>query len=92
MQLTRSEIQENSQLLPDLLVAIFHTNTDSNTHVFQSKDIAYFAHIKSIQIDKEKSKNIEKENLKNITQTIKNSIIDELISYGIKQNNMVIQK
>lgn len=92
MQLTRSEIQDNNQLPAELLLAIFQTKANSNTHVFQSKDKAYFAHIKSIQVDKAKSKTIEKENLDNITQTIKNSVIDELINYGIKQNNMTIQK
>lgn len=92
MQLMRSAIQENSQLPADLLLAIFQTKANSNTHVFQSKDKAYFANIKSIQVDKAKSKNIEKENIDNITQTIKNSVIDELINYGIKQNNMTIQK
>ncbi|XVN42729.1 MAG: SurA N-terminal domain-containing protein [Candidatus Rickettsia vulgarisii] len=91
-QLTRSELRENSQLPAELLLAIFQTKVNSNTHVFQSKDKAYFAYIKSIQIDKAKSKNIEKENIDNIIQTIINSIIDELISYGIKQNNMTIKE
>ncbi|HJD64463.1 MAG TPA: SurA N-terminal domain-containing protein [Rickettsia endosymbiont of Sericostoma sp.] len=85
---SRSEIHNNHQLPAELLSAIFRTNIGSNTPVFQSKDKAYFAYIKSKKIDKKKNQEIQKKNEKDIASGIQNNIIDELISYAIKKNNM----
>ncbi|MCC8371667.1 MAG: SurA N-terminal domain-containing protein [Rickettsia endosymbiont of Pseudomimeciton antennatum] len=85
---SRSEIHNNQQLPTELLSAIFQTNIGSNTPVFQSKDKAYFAYIKSKKIDKKKRQEIQKKNEKDIASAIQNNVIDELISYAIKKNNM----
>jgi hypothetical protein len=85
---SRSEIHNNQQLPTELLLAIFQANIGSNTPVFQSKDKAYFAHIKSKKIDKKKRQEIQKKHEKDIASAIQNNVIDELISYAIKKNNM----
>ncbi len=84
----RSEIQNNKQLPIELLLVIFQTNIGSNSPVFQLKDKAYFAHIKSIKIDRIKAQEIEKNNKEDIINAIKNNVIDELINYAIKKNKI----
>ncbi|WP_367364689.1 peptidylprolyl isomerase [Candidatus Tisiphia endosymbiont of Nedyus quadrimaculatus] len=85
---SRYEIHNNQQLPAELLSAIFNANIDSNTPVFQSKDKAYFAYVKSKRIDKTKRQEIQKKNEVDIAVAIRNNVIDELISYAIKKNKM----
>ncbi|WP_341757035.1 MULTISPECIES: peptidylprolyl isomerase [unclassified Candidatus Tisiphia] len=85
---SRSEIHNNQQLPIELLSAIFQANIGFNTPVFQSKDKAYFAYVKSKKIDKKKRQEIQKKNEKDIASAIQNNVIDELISYAIKKNKM----
>ena len=58
------------------------------TPVFQSKDRAYFAYVKSKRIDKMKRQEIQKKNKVDIAVAIRNNVMDELISYAIKKNKM----
>lgn len=85
---SRYAIHNNQQLPAELLSAIFNANIDSNTPVFQSKDKAYFAYVKSKRIDKAKRQEIQKKNEVDIAVAIRNNVIDELISYAIKKNKM----
>ncbi len=87
----RSEMENDQMLTPKILLSIFNTKIGSNTPVFQVGDELYFAHIKSTNIDEQVAKNIEANSERNIINTIKNSIIDELINYTIKQNNMKVK-
>ena len=57
---SRSEIHNNQQLPVELLSAIFQANIGFNTPVFQSKNKAYFAYVKSKKIDKKKRQEIQK--------------------------------
>ncbi|WP_341794781.1 SurA N-terminal domain-containing protein [Rickettsia endosymbiont of Rhinocyllus conicus] len=87
----RSEMENDQMLTPEILLSIFNTKIGSNTPVFQVGDELYFAHIKSTNIDEQVAKNIRTNSEKNIVHTIKNSIIDELINYTIKQNDMKVK-
>lgn len=87
----RAEMENDQMLTPEILLSIFNTKIGSNTPVFQVGDELYFAHIKSTNIDELTAKNIRVNSEKNIVDTIKNSIIDELINYTIKQNDMKIK-
>ncbi|WP_342270020.1 peptidylprolyl isomerase [Rickettsia endosymbiont of Orchestes rusci] len=87
----RSEIENDTTLSPEILLSIFRTKTGSNTPVFQIGNKVYFAHIKSISLDKLAAETIQKNSEGNIANTIKNSIVDELINYAIKQNDMKIK-
>ncbi|WP_341763903.1 peptidylprolyl isomerase [Candidatus Tisiphia endosymbiont of Beris chalybata] len=86
----REEIQDNKQLPEGLLSSIFQAPLNSNTPVFQSQGNAYFAHIKSIRIDKVKKHAIQDKNKENIANNIKDGVIEELINYLIKHNKMTI--
>ncbi|WP_375319230.1 peptidylprolyl isomerase [Candidatus Tisiphia endosymbiont of Oplodontha viridula] len=85
---SRFEIHNNQQLPIELLSAIFQANIGFNTPVFQSKDTAYFAYVKSRKIDKKKRQEIQKKNEKDIASAIQNNVLDELISYAIRKNKM----
>ncbi|ABE04252.1 peptidylprolyl isomerase [Rickettsia bellii] len=87
----RSEMENDQMLTPEILLSIFNTQIGANTPVFQVGDDLYFAHIKSTNIDEQVAKNIRTNSEKNIVNTIKNSIIDELINYTIKQNDMKVK-
>jgi len=87
----RSEMENDQILTPEILLSIFNTKIGHNTPVFQVGNEVYFAHIKSIEIDELTAKNIRVNSEKNISNTIKNSIIDELINYAIIQNDMQVK-
>lgn len=87
----RSEMENDRILTPEIILSIFNTKVGSNTPVFQVADKLYFAHIKSSGIDELTAKNISVNSEKNMINTIKSSIIDELINYTIKQNDMKIR-
>ena len=88
--LTRAELKDNEKLPAELLIAIFQTKPGANTPIFKFGNSAYFAYVKSITSDKPKAKKIKKSAGENIATTIKNSIIDELISHFINKNEMKI--
>jgi len=87
----RSEMESDQTLTPEILLSIFSTKIGTNTPVFQVGDKLYFVHINSTNIDELSAKNIKANAEKSISNTIKNSIIDELINYTIKQNDMKIR-
>ncbi|XVN41785.1 MAG: SurA N-terminal domain-containing protein [Rickettsia endosymbiont of Argas persicus] len=87
----RSEMENDQTLTPEILLSIFNTKIGNNTPVFRVGDEVYFAHIKSIERDELTAKNIKANSEKNIINTIKNSVIDELINYTIKQNDMKVK-
>jgi parvulin-like peptidyl-prolyl isomerase len=87
----RSEIENTLELSPEMLISIFKTKLGSNTPVFQIGEKIYFAHIRSIVLDKPTAENIYNNSAENIVNTIKNSLVEELINYAIKQNDMKIK-
>jgi len=87
---SRAEIKTNQQLPVELVSIIFQTKVGLNTPVFQLKDKAYFAHIKSIKTDQRQSQDIQKQNQENIATAIKNNVIDELIAYAMQKNKIKI--
>lgn len=89
ISLSRSDTS-NQKLPSELLFTIFQTDLNTNTPVFVLGDTAYFAHLKQIKIDKKKASKITLESGANIKSTIKNGVMNELIAYFIKQNNMQI--
>jgi SurA N-terminal domain/PPIC-type PPIASE domain len=87
---TRAHLEEDSKLPSDLLMSIFQAQIGTSTPIFTSGNKAYFAYVTNIKIDEAKVKNIEKSSRESIISTIKNSVLEELIGYFIKQNNIKI--
>lgn len=87
--LIRSELEKEDKLPQGLLVAIFNTPQDNTTKVFRSTDKAYFAYVKEIKTDPRKLLDVKKLET-NIISSIKNAVVEELINYFIKTNNMHI--
>lgn len=90
---TRSDISENNQntFVPiELLISIFQARIGTNSPIFQMGNKAYFAHIKSIKIDSKKGDKINQDSGNDIANTIQNCVVEELIGYLAKQNNMKV--
>lgn len=89
MYLVRADLPANAALPAALLTAIFETKSGI-TPVFQAGNQAYFAYIKSTKTDQAKVAAIRKSASQNISAAIRSSLIDELISHFIRQNNIKI--
>lgn len=88
--ISRSELDEETKLPQGLLSSIFQTNNKESTPVFRLGNKAYFAFVKDISVNQEKLKTIRKSSGKNISTSIKNSVLEELVFNFIKKNNMKI--
>ena len=88
--ISRSQLEEETKLPQGLLFSIFQLKKGETTPVFRLGNKAYFAHVKNISTDDEKLKTINKSAGESISTTIKNSILEELIFYFIKKNNMKV--
>lgn len=88
--IARSDLEENQSLPTELLMSIFQIKAGSSTPVFRQGNKAYFAFVKQIIEDKTKAKTIKESSRENISTTIKNGVMNELISYFVKKNNTKI--
>lgn len=88
--ISRSELDDETKLPQGLLSSIFQTNNKESTPVFRLGNKAYFAFIKDINVSKEKLKAVQKSSGENISTSIKNSILEELVFNFIKKNNMKV--
>lgn len=91
-EISRTSLEEKSALPQGLLRAIFQTHPGNVTPVFVVGKKAYFAYVKETTIDEENTKNIKISSKENISATIKNGLMEELISSFIKMNKMKINK
>lgn len=83
---------EHEKNLPlKLLESLFNTEKNQVTDIVLSDNKAYFAYIKDINMDKEKSAKFKKDYEAYFTTLIKDGVIQELINYLAKQNNMQIK-
>lgn len=90
---TRADISQNNQntVVPiELLMSIFQAKIGTNSPVFQMADKVFFAHIKSKKIDSKKGNKITQDSTEDIANTIRNCVVEELIGYLAKQNNMQV--
>lgn len=92
--LTRVDLGDNnnfSDKLPvELAAAIFQVKPGLDTPVYETEDKAYFAYIKSSKVDSSRIPKLRKLYGEAITSEIKNSVLEELINYLIKQNKVKI--
>jgi len=88
--MSRAQLEEETKLPQRLLTSLFQLKKGESTPVLRLGNKAYFAHIKDINTDKDKLKNIQKSAGESISANIKNSILEELVFYFIKKNNMKV--
>lgn len=90
--LVRESLQSNNTLPEGLLLSIFQTKIGHSTPVFTMGEVACFAYLKASTIDTKTANKIQKDHTGNISTMIRNSILEELINYQIKQHNMKISQ
>ncbi len=92
--ITRAEINQYkaNNFPPELLFSIFQVPTDSSTPILQFENKGFASYVRSSKTTKEKRTEIEKDFLENIKTTIRNGMMQELLSYLAKQNNLRITK
>jgi peptidyl-prolyl cis-trans isomerase D len=86
LKIIRADISDKNLPL-DLLFLIFERDIADNTPIVRHNDKLYFAHIKSVNIDGAKFKEIENNTKENIITTIRNGVMEEIIDYFIKEND-----
>lgn len=86
------DLTNEQNLSKQFIKSIFETNMNTNTPIFENKNLFYFAHVKDVILNTSISKEKQQTYLEYISNNIKESIISELITHLYHKNKVKINK
>jgi hypothetical protein len=89
--IARADFQREEKINPELIHLILKTEKGNVTSLVRDDKNAYFAFIKDDKVNEAKAKKIADTSSAQITSTIKESVMQELIGYLAEQNDVKVK-
>lgn len=89
--ITRDNSFAEEKITRKLKLSLLSTKINHNTDIFRDNTKAYFAFVKSSKVNTNKVKRIRDTSLLQITNTIRKGVIEDLVDYLSKQNNIKVK-
>lgn len=88
IKLRREDIESNDKFAPDMLGAIFNARPNVVAGIYNSGDKAFAVVVRKILHNEGTKKSIMKNSGKKITDALKNGLVDELLLYMYRSENV----